>query len=399
MEHPAENICNKIFRSATFEGMADEAGFPTKEYLELYTNLAKNDVKNIITGFAYISKEGRAVHPKQAGIDEDEKIEHFKKITDSVHKYNSKIYLQIAHSGRQTSSKVTGRTVVSSSSMKSKYFRSTAKQLTINEIYKIIDSFAEAAFRAKKSGFDGVQLHAAHGYLIHQFLHPHINKRSDIFGINKSTGIGDVFLRKIISSVREKCGMNFSVLVKISASDNLPIPFSQSNFVSLIKVLDEEKVDAIEISYGTMENALNIFRGDSIPVNSILKHNFHYKTRSKIIMKLWKFFAVTFLKKKVIGFTANYNLEYAVLGKKYTEIPIICVGGFRSFNNIKPIIQSSNIDYVSLCRPFICEPNLIKRFKTDEDYFSKCENCNICAVMCDSDSSVRCYRSKADVGG
>ena len=391
MEHPAENICNKIFRSATFEGMADEAGFPTKEYLELYTNLAKNDVKNIITGFAYISKEGRAVHPKQAGIDEDEKIEHFKKITDSVHKYNSKIYLQIAHSGRQTSSKVTGRTVVSSSSMKSKYFRSTAKQLTINEIYKIIDSFAEAAFRAKKSGFDGVQLHAAHGYLIHQFLHPHINKRSDIFGINKSTGIGDVFLRKIISSVREKCGMNFSVLVKISASDNLPIPFSQSNFVSLIKVLDEEKVDAIEISYGTMENALNIFRGDSIPVNAILKHNLRYKAENKLIRKFWKLFAVPILKKKVIMFSEMYNLEYARIAKKYTKIPIICVGGFRKGKEIRKVLEDGSLDFVSICRPLICEPDFIQKLLQNADYVSKCVNCNICAIMCDSGNSTRCY--------
>ncbi|MCD4818990.1 MAG: NADH:flavin oxidoreductase [Candidatus Cloacimonetes bacterium] len=386
-----ENFTNKIFRSATFEGMADSNGFPTDEYRKYYKKLAENEVKNIITGFTYISQEGRAIHPRQAGIDSDEKIPYFQKITDCVHKFDSKIYLQIAHTGRQTSEQITKKKVVGVSNKKSNYFGSKPKQLSTNEIYSVIESFTNAAKRAKLAGFDGIQLHAAHGYLIHQFLHPYINNRNDEFGINNQTGIGDYFLRKTILSIRKKCGQEFPILIKISASDNLPKQFTINNFISLIKVLDELKISKIEISYGTMENALNIFRGKSIPYDVILKHNFHYKTNSILKKKLWKIFATPFLKHKAIPFSEMYNLKYAKIAKKITDIPIICVGGFRSGDEIKKAIISGNTDFVSLCRPFICEHDFVKKLAKNSSYISNCCDCNICAIMCDSKNSTRCY--------
>lgn len=276
---------------------------------------------------------------------------------------------------------------------KSKYFRSTPKKLSIGEIDKIIESFAFAAERAKLSGFDGIQIHAAHGYLVHQFIHPSINCRDDEFGVNEKTGIGDLFLQKAISSIRKKCGSQFPILVKISASDSLPNPFSADNFVALINLLDEEKVDAIEISFGTMENALNIFRGESVPVNAILKHNFRYKINNRSIRKLWQIFALPLLKSRVMKFTEMYNLEYAKIAKKITNIPIICVGGFREGKKILRALDDRSTDFVSLCRPFICEPDFILKLSDNPNYISRCENCNICAVMCDSDNSTKCYKN------
>lgn len=385
------NISELIFRSATFEGMADRNGFPTDEYINMYKTLAAYNVKNIITGFAYISDQGKAVHPGQAGIDSEEKVPYFKKVTDIVHSFGSRIYLQIAHTGRQTSELITKEKVAGASNKRSKYFRCNPKKLSINEINKIIESFTNSAEYAKLSGFDGIQLHAAHGYLIHQFLHPYLNNRKDEYGINSKSGIGDTFLRKIISSIRNKCGSDFPILVKISASDDLPVKFSKENFVSLIKTLDELKVFAIEISYGTMENALNIFRGRSIPFDAILQYNFHYKIKNKIIRKFWKFIAAPFLQKRIKDFTEMYNLEYARTAKKHTNVPIICVGGFRKSKDIFDAVSSGKTDFVSLCRPFICEPDLINKFNNDPNYISGCINCNICAVMCDSVQSTRCY--------
>jgi 2,4-dienoyl-CoA reductase-like NADH-dependent reductase (Old Yellow Enzyme family) len=390
------NIADIIFRSAIFEGMADMNGFPTDKYIELYRELAENNVKNIITGFTYISPDGRAVHPGQAGIDSVEKIPYFRQVTDSVHKYGSKIYLQIAHTGRQTSGSVTKQEIFGASGQRSEYFRSEPKILSTDETYDMIETFADSVEYAKLSGFDGIQLHAAHGYLIHQFLHPYINDRKDEFGINTKTGIGDNFLRQIILSVRKKCGTEFPVLVKISASDDLPAKFSEDNFISLIGVLDEMKVAAIEISYGTMENALNIFRGSSIPFDTILNHNFRYRTKNKIYRILWKLLAAPHLKQKIIKFSEMYNLKYAKTAKTITDIPIICVGGFRRGNDILNVIESGYADFVSLCRPFICEPDLINKMNKDQNYISKCINCNICAIMCDSKNGTRCYNAKKE---
>ncbi|HNW99933.1 MAG TPA: NADH:flavin oxidoreductase [Candidatus Cloacimonadota bacterium] len=381
-----------LFRSATFEGMADCHGIPSEEYINLYRTLAENGVKKIITGCTYISREGMMVQPGQAGIDSDEMIPHFTKVAACVHEYDSQIYMQISHAGRQTSSTVTGMKVVGASEKKSPYFMSKPKALSIGEIDHVIESYAHAALRAKQSGFDGVQIHAAHGYLVHQFLHPYINNRTDEYGINKGTGIGDLFLRKVISSVREKCGDCFPILVKISASDDLPIPFSQSNFSSLIQMLHNEKVFAIEISYGTMEDALSIFRGKSIPIDTILKYNFRYKQDSQFSRRLWKLMILTFMKKRFVEFREDYNLSFAELAKSLTDIPIICVGGFRNGIAIMNALAMRKTDYVSLCRPFICEPDLIRKFDVDEHYISKCENCNMCAIMCDSTNSTRCYK-------
>jgi len=229
--------------------------------------------------------------------------------------------------------------------------------------------------------------------LIHQFLHPHINNREDEFGINTQSGIGDNFLRKIIISIREKCGKKFPILLKISASDTLTNPFSIYNFIKLIKILDEIKVSAIEVSFGTMENALNIFRGESIPLDIILKHNFHYRDDGKMINMLWKFFVTPFLKMKLINFSRMYNLKYAKIATKLTDIPIICVGGFRKGDEITKVIKNGSTNYVSLSRPFICEPDFMEKLKCNPEYVSLCRNCNICAIMCDSEFGTRCYLS------
>ena len=174
---------NRIFRSATFEGMCDKNGIPGENYLSLYEELSNNNIGGIITGFAYISKEGKAIQPGQAGILNEKHIEHFKKITSVVHTNGSKIFLQIAHTGRQTRETDIKQKVVGASEKKSMYFREKPRKLSTEEVFEIIEKFGNSALNAKKAGFDGVQLHAAHGYLIHQFILPTINNRKDLFFI------------------------------------------------------------------------------------------------------------------------------------------------------------------------------------------------------------------------
>jgi 2,4-dienoyl-CoA reductase-like NADH-dependent reductase (Old Yellow Enzyme family) len=390
----SSEIGSRLFRSATFEGMADEKGIPTEDYLALYRGLAQNGVQNIITGCTFVSQEGKMVQPGQSGIDDNSLIPYYQKVTESVHQYGSKIYLQISHAGRQTSTKVTGKQVVGASDKRSPYFQSKPKMLSAHQIEKIIESYALAALRAKLAGFDGIQIHAAHGYLLHQFLHPHINNRTDEYGLNPDTGICELFLSKVIAAIKDKCGENYPILVKVSATDDLPKPFSMKNFIALIELLNRERVSAIEISYGTMENALNIFRGSSIPTDAILRHNFRYQTDNKLNKLVWKWGILPVLKSRIKGFTENYNLRYAVLAKQRTDIPIICVGGFRRGKDIVNTLNSGKTDYISLCRPLLCEPDFINRLCRETGYISKCVNCNVCAIMCDSNHPTRCYKQQ-----
>jgi len=253
--------------------------------------------------------------------------------------------------------------------------------------------FASAGLRAKKAGFDGIQLHCAHGYLIHQFLNPSINVRKDIYGFNCEMNIR--FLKEIVEKIRESCGYDFPITLKISGGGDNKKADDPKRFIQLINKLDKLPIDAIEISYGTMENALNIFRGASIPLNTILKHNFKYKTESKIKKSLWKLLIAPILSRKLISFTQNYNLKYAKLVK--CETPIICVGGFRSWKSIKSVLEEGMVDYVSMCRPFLCEPDLMHKLNINNNWESLCKNCNICAIMCDSTEKTRCYVVKSGV--
>ncbi len=385
---------NRLIQSATYEGMCDEHGFPLQDYINKYANLAKNDVGGIITGFAFVNKEGKAMQPGQAGMDHEDKIPYYKKVTEIVHQFSSKIFMQLAHAGRQTRTQETKRRVVGASLKKSFYFKSLPEKLTTNEVNKIIHNFAQSAFYSQKAGFDGIQLHAAHGYLIHQFLLPSINTRKDIFKINPKTKLGTEFLERIIDHIREKCGANYPILVKVSGSDDYLRKFSKKQFIDLILFLNNKKVDGIEISYGTMDYALNIVRGD-IPTDVILNYNPIFRIKNRIFRFLWKILIVPFLKLKIKRFKPIYNLKYAKIAKKHTHIPLICVGGFRKGKEIKMAIEEENINFISMCRPFIAEPDIVHKMKEKEDYISQCSNCNICFIMCDTSNPTKCYQKRS----
>jgi len=382
---------NRILRSATYEGMCNDKGIPAAGYYAAYENLARADTGGIITGFTYVSKEGRAMQPAQAGIDAPDKIAGFRILTDRVHQYGCPIILQIAHAGRQTIRRVTGLPVRGCSSYRSVYFRAKPVPFSTGEIYEVINKFADAASYARDAGFDGIQVHAAHGYLVHQFLLPGINNRKDEFAIDPQTRIGSAFLEKIIVSIRHRCGNDFPVFVKISGGINDEKNFGIDGFISLIRVLDRLLVDAIEISYGTMDHPFNIFRGE-MPVRLILLKNPFFKTRNPIRRFLNKTIIDLWFRPRQLPFSPGYNVKYATLAKTLTTIPVIVVGGFRNQGEIEEALASGSADLVSLSRPFVAEPDIVIKMKNDRNYQSLCKNCNYCAVMCDSGEPTKCYK-------
>jgi 2,4-dienoyl-CoA reductase-like NADH-dependent reductase (Old Yellow Enzyme family) len=389
---------NRIIRSATYEGMCDREGFPTEKYRNHYIELARNDVGGIITGFAYTSKTGRAMQPGQAAIDAASKIPFYREITEGVHRYGSRIFMQVAHAGRQTNREATGEKPVSPSVKRSSYFNQTPRSLGTGEALRLAEEFSDAALRVKESGFDGVQLHAAHGYLIHQFLLPSINNRKDCFGVDPQTRLGTRFLDLIIDCVREKCGSGFPVLVKISGGDDYRHHFSETQLVDLICFLDRKRVSAIEISYGTMDIPLNIFRGRSVPLDAIIRHNPRYRRKHELSRSLWKALISPLLLKKLKPFTPAYNLPYAALAKNFTDIPVISVGGFRDSGQMESALTDLKADFIGLSRPLLCEPDLVRKIAKNRRYIARCVSCNMCAVMCDSPHPTRCCL-KANQGG
>ena len=155
---------NRLIRSATFEGMADQQGYPLPEYQQLYKKLASGGVGGIITGFAYISLEGKAMQPGQVGIDREELVNCFLPITDEVHQYGCKIFMQLAHTGRQTRKEETGQDVWGASNKKSLYFGGFPRVLSTEQVYSLVKRFSEAAVYAKAAGLGRCEIKWKTGY-------------------------------------------------------------------------------------------------------------------------------------------------------------------------------------------------------------------------------------------
>jgi len=382
-----KTVPNALVRAATYEGLADGNGFPTPKLSRLYAQLAESGIGMIITGFCYINSSGRAMQPRQCGIDSDDKIEPWRGIVNHTREANDQtiLVMQIAHAGRQTVQRSSAVPVLAPTSKGSPYFRSAPVAMNSDQITETISDFIAAARRACKAGFDAVELHGAHGYLIHQFLSPDINDRRDRWGRDRLA-----FLREIITGIQADLGDQFPLIVKISAGDDCPSGVGPELAAKYAAELAQLGIAAIEVSYGTMDLALNIFRG-GVPVNRALKYNPLFATRPPWQRLLWSVTEFPKLRRRLKPFTKNYNRAAARIIRSQTKIPLILVGGIRSAASINQMLEAGEIDAAAMCRPLIRDPGLARKFKQGESQRSSCTNCNRCAIMCDSDISLRCY--------
>ncbi len=377
---------NRLVRAATYEGMGDAQGIPTAQLKEMYQQLAQNDVGLIITGFNHFCQEGRAMQPLQCGIETDEKIKAWKEITETVHQYQAKIILQLAHTGRQTIRNATHSTIWAPSAIRCTYFRSKPKALTEEKIIEIINDFAQACFNAKSAGFDGVQIHCAHGYLIHQFFSPHTNRRKDRWGGTIENRAR--FAIEVIKKCREKCGDDFPIILKISAGDDRNLYLN--DIVDIASLIEKTiNIQAIEVSYGTMEFALNIIRG-GIPLKIALEHNPLFNRFPQWIKNAAMKFYYPYYMKKIKPFQENYNLDSAMYFLNRLKTPLILTGGIRQKSEMEKMINRG-FSALSLSRPFLAEPNFAQKLKENSDYRSRCTNCNLCTLYCDSLIPIRCF--------
>jgi 2,4-dienoyl-CoA reductase-like NADH-dependent reductase (Old Yellow Enzyme family) len=378
---------NRLWRAATYEGLADPQGAPSRALGDLYVQLAVGGVGAIITGFCYVSRAGRAMQPRQCGIDADEKIAGWRPVVAAVREVDrgTLLFMQIAHAGRQTLASSTGGPVLAPTDKVSPYFRSRPIAMDEDQIRTAIGEFVAAARRAQRAGFDGVELHAAHGYLIHQFLSPYVNDRRDVWGEDRLA-----FLREILSGIRAACGADFPVLVKVSAGDFHPGGVDAELAAGYAARLGELGVAAVEVSCGTMDLAMNIFRG-GLPVQRVFEHNPLIGSRPAWQKALWKRFALPRQRRRLEPFAEAYNRDAARAIRRRTAVPLILVGGLRSRTVMDEILASGDADAVALCRPWIREPDLAVRLRADPRARSTCVNCNLCAVMCDSTVPLCCY--------
>ena len=378
---------NRIIRSATHDGLADEIGAPSDKLIQKYEHLAKSEIGCIITGYAAASRNGVSPYPRMMKIYEDNTIERYKALTDAVHQHNTPVILQIAHCGRQTSSKAIGVQKVAPSNVLHTFYPDKAKPLTEQEIYNIIEDFVSAAIRAEKAGFDGVQLHGGHGYLLHDFLSPFGNRRKDNWGGCLENRCRIVEL--IIKGIKEKTSL--PVWIKISAEDNRKNGMNVETTIEICKRLEKAGCDAIEVSCGTVQDGMNTMRSQKMPMDAVFKYREPCASFPKVLNKIALPLAnlVNPLLKQPSPLE-NFNVENAYKIKKSISIPVIVVGGIHKVEDMENIISSGKADFVSMCRPFICEPDLVKKFKNGQTQ-AKCIMCNYCGLVIEKEPTKCLY--------
>ncbi len=380
-------VKNRIIRSATHDGLADEVGAPTDELIRKYVYMAQNEVGCIITGYAAVSKNGVSPYPRMMKIFDDGVIDKYKELTNAVHKYSTPIVLQIAHCGRQTSSKAIGMQKVAPSNVLHAFYPDKAKELTNDEIYSIIDDFILASVRAEKAGFDAVQLHGGHGYLLHDFLSPYGNRRTDEWGgsIENRCRIVELIIKGI------KAKTKLPVWIKISAEDNRENGMNITSSVEICKRLEAAGCDAVEVSCGTVQDGMNTMRSKLMPMEAVFKYREPCASFPKILNKIALPMAnlVNPLIKQPSPLE-NFNVGNGTIIKNNVSVPVIVVGGIHKVSDMEDIITTGKADFISMCRPFICEPNLVKKLKDGKDE-AKCIMCNYCGLVIEKEPTKCLY--------
>lgn len=332
---------NRFVRSATWEGLAAEDGSATPRLVDMVVRLVRGGVGLIISSHAYVSREGQAGR-WQLGVYSDELMPGLIRMARAVHEAGGKIALQLAHAGYYANARLSGLEPIAPSPVETES-GPVGREMTDDDREAVIKAFAHAALRARKAGFDAIQIHGAHGYLITQFLSPFFNKRRDAYGGTIENRMR--FPLEIVRGVRKEVGLDYPVMIKLNCEDFLPRGLTVDEMLQVARKFEEAGIDAIEMSGGTF------LSGKKSPSRA---------------------------GKPGPGEPEAYYEDAARRYKKKVTIPLMLVGGIRTFETAARLVAEGTADYIALCRPLIREPDLINRWQSGDRRPALCISDNGC---------------------
>lgn len=336
-------VGDRLARSATAERAADESGRPGEAIRDIYLALARGGATWINTGCTFVLPGGRS-GPEHSGIHTDEMIAPWAMIVAAVRRENpsARLFMQLVHGGRQVPRRCVAEPVAPSA-VPIPGLPVKPREMTVREIEECIDAFAQAARRAREAGFDGVQLHGAHGYLISQFLSPSVNHRTDEWG--GAPERRRRFLLETLRRVRQAAGPDMALTIKMNCQDFTADGLTLAESCETARLLAAEGIDAIEISGW-------IIGGDD---------------RQSPVRK-----------GAPTSAEEGYYLAQAVEIKRAAGMtPVGICGGWRTLDLMKRALEAEGLDFLAACRPFIAEPDLVNRLRAGQPRAS-CVTCNEC---------------------
>ena len=328
---------NRLVRAATFEGLADADGMPTRALVEKYEALARGGAGCIITGFAYVTHDG-AVHPGMLSACSRRCVCEWRALVEAAHGQGVPIVLQLVHGGSaaRAAAEAGGR-IIGPSAVENPKTGAVPAEATHEDIARIAAAFAEAAAWARDAGFDGVEVHAAHGYLFSQFLNPLLNQRTDEYGgavENRAR-----FACEVLRAIRTRCD-EFPVWAKLNGSDGVAGGLTEEDAAEAARLLAQAGASVIEVS-----GAWRTFDARAVA--------------ERAGEPLFAAFAVR-------------------LARELGETPVILTGGCRDAVRLEAL-AAEGIAAFGLCRPLICEPDLPFLWRADPAYRPRCTSCNACS--------------------
>lgn len=327
---------NRTFMAPMSLGYGDQTGIPTLQEQAYWLERAKGEVGCIIT-------DATSVDPNTPYLGNtlcfrsEESIVEYKKFTDKIHEYGTKIIPQITHPGPESISSFFGVTPISSSGYLNSMYQKT-RELKVEEIPNIISMYANTSYQAKQAGFDGIELHCAHGYmLLGSFLSPLKNKRTDEYG-------GDLMHRarllfEVIEAIKSKCGAEFPIILRMSGSEKIAGGNTVENMLQLIPELEKRGVDAFEISGGSQ-----------------------YELPNKIMPGH--------------GEECATNLKEALRIKEISHIPVLLVGKINEAKLARSLVEEEKVDGIVLGRALLADADFVKKVKEGKDcQIAPCTGC------------------------
>lgn len=375
-------VMNRAMRSATSESMADGQGGVTPQVLELYRRLSEGELGTIVTGYMYVCQEGKGT-AKSLGIDRDDLVPGLAELASVIRANGSRAIFQLVHAGLQTTKDVTGsRPEAPVSDRRNPLTRAKPQALPVGRLRDIAGQFGQAARRAREAGADGVQLHAAHGYLLSGFLSPFTNTRKDDYGGSEEGRYR--LVHEVIEAVHKAAGADFPLWIKMNVEEMTPEPGMTPELAARYarRMLDEG-VACLEVSAGSTYWAPFVMCRGEVPA----------KEMGRVApWPLSVMVARTLRRSPTPAFVEAYNLPGAQrIRREVPDLPLAVVGGMRSRAGMEECLSSGATDLVSLSRPLVREPGLVRRFREGRATVSSCISCTRCLAGSYNGLPLACY--------
>ena len=354
---------NRFVRSATYDGCADRSGDVSEKQIKIFSELAAGGLGLIVTGLTYVHHSGQ-ISSFQNSIASDDCISGFKRLTATVHDRGARIAVQLFHAGRERARFIKAKNeqaVAPSFVDNDPFFTDKYRPMTEDEIWDLIRAFGDATIRAREAGFDAVQVHGAHAYLLSQFLSPFTNRRGDDWGGTLENRLR--FHREICRDIRAKVGEDYPVLIKIGVQDGFTGGLELSEGTEAAQLLAQWGFDALEISQG--------LRGKSYD---------HSEFRTNINSL------------DLEGYFRSWCKEI----KSLVNVPVMMVGGLRTFELMEEVVQNGEADFISLSRPFIREPDIVNKWKSGNHHRATCISCNKCFEALLKREALHCIQQRVE---